>query len=169
MSNNNTPIITTSALLMELIIVAYYPLVLTIVGICLNSLTFLFSVDQYLETLKQVQHYINPFRTGLFWAKITNFSTFPKWFIFARFIIIWTSESFQSVIFFETVEITQWNITIWTIKSCIAPFFSRLTVWLQTKQCFCTLFPGKKAINLPLQNNLRAIFKAIKRGDNPWN
>ena len=51
-------IITTSTLLMEVIIVAYYPLVLTVVGTCLNSMTFESSVDPYLEILNHDQNYI---------------------------------------------------------------------------------------------------------------
>ena len=69
---------------------------------------------------------LKPFETGLFWEKIqrTNFLTFRKWFSFLEFVHIWTSESFPNMIFFEAVEMTKRNITIWAIKACAN--------WLQT-------------------------------------
>ena len=55
-----------------------------------------------------------------------------------------TSKEFQSVILFETVQITQWNITIWTIKSCVASFFFSLDCMTTDKTAFLDIILGDK-------------------------
>jgi hypothetical protein len=49
------------------------------------------------------------------------------------------------VIFFETVGITEWNITIWTIKPCNTPFFFSLGCMTADETAFLDIISGNKS------------------------
>ncbi len=57
-------------------------------------------------------------------------------------------KNFQSVIFFETVGIAQWNITIWVIKPCIAPFFFSLDCMTADETAFLDIISGDKSYEM---------------------
>jgi hypothetical protein len=49
------------------------------------------------------------------------------------------------MIFFKTVGITEWNVTIWTIKPCVTAFFLSLDCMTADETAFLNIISWNKS------------------------